>query len=133
MSLELYFFDGYYIPVVLSNPLSGKKYPEEGEVLALIDTGFDGFLIIPREAFEFLQIVPSREATIIGVCCEARSEVGPIRLIINDLNIILDGECATYGGAKEIILGVEALSRMELVLNGCKQKGTANSCTSTKI
>ncbi len=130
MSLELYFYDGYYIPIALSNPLSGRRYPERGEVLALIDTGFDGFLVIPQEIFGLLDIIPSREATIIGVCCEVKSEVGPIRLIIDPLNLIVDGECATYRGAREIILGIEALSKLKLMLDGCRHKGTADRCMS---
>ena len=128
MTLELYFHDGYYIPIIISNPLSSKRYPEEGEVLALIDTGFDGFLIVPQDIFRVLDIVPSREATIIGVCCELKSEVAPIRIIIDPLNLIVDGECATYKGAREIILGIEAISKLKLILDGCRCKGIADRC-----
>ena len=128
MTLDLYFYNGYYIPIVISNPLSGKRYPKEGETLALIDTGFDGFLIVPQDIFVSLDAVPSRGATIFGACCKLKSEVAPIRIIISPINLIVDGECATYKGAKEIIAGIEAISKLKLFLDGCRRKGTADMC-----
>ena len=126
--MRLYFHDGFYVPIVISNPLSGKNYPEEGKVLALVDTGFDGFLIVPEDIFDALDALAVDEATITGICCKVKARVSPVRIVIEDLNLSIDGECLTYEEAKEIILGVEALSKLRIVFDGCKKEGHIERC-----
>ena len=103
--MKLYYNQGYFIPIAISNPLKKARYPERGAVLALIDTGFDGFLLIPKDIFQAVQAIPVEKATIEGVCCETTAIVAPIRIIIEELNLAIDGECITYEESKEIIIG----------------------------
>jgi len=126
--LRLYFYDGLYVPIVVSNPLSGRKYPEEGEVLALIDTGFNGFLIVPEDVFGAVGAVVVDEANIVGACCEVRAKVSPIRIIIGGLNLSIDGECLTYEGAREVVLGMEVLSKLRITFDGCRKEGHVGRC-----
>ena len=126
--MRLYLHDGFYVPIVISNPLSGKKYPEKGEILALIDTGFDGFLIIPEDIFNSLDALATHEATITGICCRVKAKISPIRIVIKDLNLSIDGECLTYEEAKEIILGIEALYKIRITFNGCRKEGKIERC-----
>lgn len=42
--------------VVLRNPLLGKRYPEGGEALAVVDTGYEGFIALPWEVFSALSL-----------------------------------------------------------------------------
>jgi len=126
--MKLFFYDGYYMPIIIVNPLAGKRYPDEGEILALIDTGFNGFLIISRDIFEDLGCIAYEKAEIIGICCKVEAEKSPIRVAIPELNLTIDGECLTYDNAKEVLLGIEALSKLKLILNGCKNEGIAVRC-----
>jgi predicted aspartyl protease len=40
--------------VVVRNPLLEKRYPIEGEILAVVDTGYEGFVALPRDVFDSL-------------------------------------------------------------------------------
>ena len=126
--MKLFFYDGYYMPIVIVNPLTEKRYPNEGEVLALIDTGFNGFLTITKDIFEELGCIAYEKAKIIGICCKVAAKKSPIRVAIPELNLTIDGECLTYDDAKEVLLGIEALSKLKLILNGCKNEGIAVRC-----
>ena len=86
------------------NPLTGKRYPKEGEILALIDTGFNGFLVIAKDIFEELGNIAYEKARIVGICCKVEAKKSPIRVVIPELNLTIDGECLTYNDAKEILL-----------------------------
>jgi len=44
-----------FLEISIENPFSGKVYPEEGKVLAVIDTGYEGFLMVPEEIFHSLE------------------------------------------------------------------------------
>lgn len=37
--------------VVVRNPLLDKRYPTEGQILAIIDTGYEGLIALPRDVF----------------------------------------------------------------------------------
>lgn len=41
--------------MVVRNPLLDVTYPEDGQVNAVIDTGFEGFLALPRDLFRTLR------------------------------------------------------------------------------
>ena len=44
-----YFLDGTpALEIIIRNPIADKSFPSEGEVIAILDTGFEGFLLIPK-------------------------------------------------------------------------------------
>jgi len=45
-----------FLRVVLENPLLGERYPREGDVLVLVDTGYEGFMAVPEDVFKALRL-----------------------------------------------------------------------------
>ncbi|MEM3466591.1 MAG: hypothetical protein QW566_08995, partial [Candidatus Jordarchaeales archaeon] len=44
------------LEAALSNPLLSVRFPESGGLLAVLDTGYEGFAIIPPELFMKLRL-----------------------------------------------------------------------------
>ncbi len=121
----------YYVPLIIANPFNGKTFPENGSnVLALIDSGFDGFILINKQTYYKLglnQLKP-REITIKGICCVVKALKYPIRLLLPDLNLSVDGEAIYYEKNPEILVGTEFLSNLKIKINGCKESITLDNC-----
>lgn len=43
-----------HLGIKIENPFNGRRYPEEGEILATVDTGYEGFLMVPEDIFNSL-------------------------------------------------------------------------------
>lgn len=110
------------IQVVMENPIHRRRYPPEGEALAVIDTGYEGFLAIPREIFHELGLdsftLESRTLSLAnGNLLASMGTLG--KLNIPQLKFAMNGFYETYPGIEEIILGTEALSRTKVLLDYC--------------
>jgi len=52
-SLRLPLKESILVPVIIRSPLTGARYPNEGgEILAVLDTGYTGFVLVPEDVFE---------------------------------------------------------------------------------
>lgn len=47
---------GYVIEASIVNPLHDLRFPETGELLLKVDTGFSGSIIVTGDVFEFLRL-----------------------------------------------------------------------------
>ncbi len=110
------------LSLILENPLVGARYPEDGEALAVLDTGYEGFLSIPREIFHTLRLesqeVDRRNLSLADGRLTT-SEGTYARLLLPELELAFDGFCETYSGLEEIILGTDAIRRMRVLLDYC--------------
>jgi clan AA aspartic protease len=100
-------------------------------VLAVIDTGYEGFLAVPVDVFEQLQLNALQQQTrdlVLGNGAIVTSKGAYATLEIPHLPIKLDGFIETYDGLEEIILGVEALSRFKATLDYCSKKISLRIC-----
>lgn len=108
--------------IVLENPLGARRYPQEGEALAVLDTGYEGFLSIPREIFHTLRLdeqeVDRRNISLADGRL-ATSEGTYARIRLEDPQLALDGYIETYRGLEEIIIGTDAIRRMRVLLDYC--------------
>jgi clan AA aspartic protease len=117
--------------IVLRNPLLGKRHPLEGEALAVVDTGYEGFIALPREVFALLSFdeLQSEKRELVlanGGRLSAEGAYGAFSAPGAQLHA--DGFVETYEGLQEVLLGVEALSRARVLLDYCNMRMTAEPC-----
>jgi clan AA aspartic protease len=119
------------VQIVLENPFSGIFYPPDGSVVATIDTGYEGFLTIPMNLFEQLRLHELQESrrTLVLANGEVLTSKGAYATLrLPHLSVKLDGFVETYQGLDEIILGVEALSNFNAVLDYCSRRVSLRTC-----
>ncbi len=111
--------------VVLRNPLFRKIFPEKGNVLAVIDTGYDGFIACPRDIFESLELdrMELEKRTLITANGEVLGSEGAYGSFdASDGSVSADGFIETYEGVMEVLVGVEALIRTRTLLDYCSMR-----------
>ncbi len=118
--------------IVLRNPLLGKRYPVEGEALAVVDTGYEGFVALPEEVFaslslDQLQLEKRRLVLANGSVLNSKGAYGAFSALGAGLHA--EGFVETYDGLQEVLLGVEALSRARVLLDYCNRRMTAEPCS----
>ncbi|ADC66529.1 conserved hypothetical protein [Ferroglobus placidus DSM 10642] len=119
------------IEIVLSNPLLSVTFPESGRVLAVIDTGYEGFAVVPREVFKKLRLDElsqyKRVLTLpTGKLVESTGSYA--RIVIPEIEAFRDGFVETTQGVDEIVLGTEFLEGFKLVLDYCARSFEMSSC-----
>ncbi len=116
-----------YIRVKFYNPLSGEVYPELGEEWGVLDTGYEGFALVPSEVFHKLGVRPSTERHLVLPDGRViRSMGGYSTLILGDYEV--DGLLESYEGLNEIIIGGEALERARVEIDYCIKSVTVIKC-----
>ncbi|MBS7287538.1 MAG: clan AA aspartic protease [Candidatus Freyarchaeota archaeon] len=110
------------VEVVLSNPLLSVRLPESGSLLAILDTGYEGFAVVPPEVFVRLKLNELSQTkrnlvTPTGKLVESTGTYG--RVIVPELKTFQDGFIETTEGVDEIMLGTGFLSGFKLTLNYC--------------
>ena len=61
------------IPIKLSNPFLETEYPFDGLVMAVLDTGFTGFLLVPSHVFNSLKLDELRPRVTTGQLADGTS------------------------------------------------------------
>ncbi|MGB9805195.1 MAG: clan AA aspartic protease [Thermoproteota archaeon] len=129
---SLYFLDDTpVLEIIIRNPIMNKSFPSEGEVIAVLDTGFEGFLLIPKNVFEelsFNQFSVNRRKLILanGLFTQSTGTFGEV--IIPSLNLQLDGFIETIEGVEEIVIGTELIKNLKLILDYCVGRIEAKNC-----
>jgi clan AA aspartic protease len=117
--------------IVVWNPLLGRRYPEEGQVIAVVDTGYEGFVALPQDVFTslaFHELHGEKRRLLLanGTSLSASGAYGAYRA--PDVPLEADGFIETYEGLDEVLLGVEALSRATIVLDYCSRRMKVERC-----
>lgn len=96
--------------IVLENPFVPKRFPAEGGVLAVFDTGYEGFALVPENIFRELRLhemeLHAREL-ILPNGSVARSSGTFGKVIILEPSIACDGFIETTKDVDEIVLGTD--------------------------
>jgi clan AA aspartic protease len=131
------FVDGTpVIPISVNNTLLDLRYPQEQDatVLAILDTGYSGFLYIPQRLFDRLGFpelrTKSAKATLAdGTTLKLTSAYGS--LSIPSLHrLTVEGIIETSKGAQEILIGMRAIRSLIVELNCCGGTTDAEECSS---
>src|SRR5438445_5685341 len=117
--------------VVVRNPLLGRRYPEEGQVIAVVDTGYEGFVAVPHDvftslSFDHLHEEKRRLVVANGDVLDAAGAYGAY--LAPDVPLYADGFVETYESLDEVLLGVEALSRAKMLLDYCSRRTRVERC-----
>lgn len=122
------------IPIVqirIENPLLRKAYPAEGAAIAIIDSGYEGFVSVPKDIFReaSLDELQSTKRTLLlanGTLLNTEGVHATVVLPNHELRI--DGFIETYDGLEEVILGTGALANFRLLLNYCANAINVQAC-----
>lgn len=117
--------------VVLRNPLLKKKYPNEGTILSVVDTGYEGFVAVPPDVFEALSLSELRRANRELVLSNGErlgSEGAYGSFLVPEASVGGEGFIETYEGLREVLIGLEALGRTRAVLDYCQRRFGIQPC-----
>lgn len=112
------------IPVRLSNPFLDTYYPSDGLVMAVLDTGFTGFMVVPHRVFEALRLHELKSVQTTGQLADGTSiqlhgAYGILR--IPEIRLEDEGLIETNPNIREIILGMRGMRRLRITIDGCRK------------
>jgi len=117
--------------IVVRNPFMDKVFPSEGEVLAILDTGFEGFLLVPNEVFNDLslnQFETQERGLILPDGTVIRSLGTFSEVLIPSLGVRLEGFVETARGVEEVVAGTGLMENLRLVIDYCSRRIEVESC-----
>jgi clan AA aspartic protease len=116
------------IELAVRNPFTGRTYPERGAILAVIDTGYEGFLLIPSDVFDsiFGELESEKRELILadGRKLESKGVFGEAVLD----PYVVDGFIETMRGVDEFVAGTEFLESFKLELDFCTKAMRFEPC-----
>jgi clan AA aspartic protease len=121
------------IEISIENTLLGKVYPKKGRgVMAVLDTGYSGFLFIPKNLFEKLHLsdlkTTKTEAILAdGSSIQLNGAFGSISY--PDVGLKVDGLIETSKDAEEILVGMQGIRRLFLEFDCCREQLQVQECS----
>lgn len=117
--------------IAVENYIAKKRYPVEGRTLAVVDTGYEGFVAVPRRIFDALSLgglspTSRRVRTADGRIVASKFSLSTVHL--PDQGTSLDGPVETTAGLDEILVGTSLLSRFRLTLDYCLETASLQRC-----
>lgn len=119
------------VPVQITNPFMDAHYPRDGLVMAVLDTGFTGFLLVPFQAFKALKfdelnprLVKGELAN--GTSIELLAAYGILE--IPEIRFEDEGLIESNPHVKEILVGVRGMKKLRTLIDGCRRTITTDKC-----
>ena len=100
-------------------------------MVAVIDTGYEGFLAVPTDVFEHLhlhELQQQRRDLVLANGDIVSSNGVYATLEMSHPPIKLSGLVETYSGLEEMILGVQVLCRFKSTLDYCSKTISLQPC-----
>ena len=110
------------LDVAVENVFGNRRYPGDGDALAVVDTGYAGFLGVPPGVFEDLgldQLELQERTLVFGNGGRAKARGSYARLLVKQPRAKVYGFVETWEGLDEVVIGTEALSRFRLEIDYC--------------
>ena len=120
-----------FLRVVLENPLLGERYPREGDVLVLVDTGYEGFMAVPEDVFKALRLgeLVTEEGEIVlpnKQVVATRATYAAVKVV--EAGVVVEGLFETFEELDELVAGQELLSSLRLVIDYCRGRVEVAAC-----
>lgn len=117
-----------FLEVTIENPFMDSIYPEDCKLLAIFDTGYEGFALLPQDIFKELKFnelqLESRELMLPdGSLIKSWGTFGNIRIGKTSC----DGFIET-SNTEETVLGIEFATRFRFVLDYCSHRLETQEC-----
>ena len=125
-----------YLDVIIENPFFNTRYPEEGGVMALIDTGYEGFMAVPVDIFKKLglhELYTYRLKIVLPTGDVIESEAAYATVHVVAAKTSVDGLIETFKNLREILIGQELLSNFRLVLDFCRGSASVDTCRQSTV
>ncbi len=119
------------VAVRLENTVLGRAYPTEEAVFAVIDSGYEGFVAVPRKIFRAVGLNELQLETRTLVLANGHpltSEGAYATLRIPEISFRADGFVESYEGLDEILLGSQALRNFKIYLDYCSKRVRLQKC-----
>ncbi|MFP3909728.1 MAG: clan AA aspartic protease [Archaeoglobaceae archaeon] len=118
-----------FLEVSIENPFMELIYPENGKFLAIFDTGYEGFALLPKDIFkelkfDELQLEERKLMLPDGSLVRSRGTFGNVRL---GKDTLCDGFIET-SDTEEVVLGIEFARRFRFVLDYCSNRFEVQKC-----
>ena len=117
--------------VRLENLFLGRRYPEDGFVEGVGDTGYQGFIAAPEEVFASLSMAElstvNRDVRLADGT-KVKSSVGQGTVMVDGAGVELDGPVETIPGLAEILVGTQLISRFRFELDYCLRRTSITFC-----
>ena len=118
-----------FLEISIENPFNGRIYPKDGRVLAVVDTGYEGFLMLPEDVFKLLGFdeLSLEERRLLlpdGSFIISRGTYGIVR--------VGDFKCEGFietSKVDELILGIDFLSNFRITLDYCIKRLEIYKCS----
>ena len=119
------------VPVRITNPFLDAHYPIDGEVMAVLDTGFTGFLLVPYEAFRALKLDELEPTGVKGQLAngtpiELQAAYGILE--IPEIHFEDEGLIESNPHIRETLLGLRGMKKLRTVIDGCRRTITTDKC-----
>jgi len=120
-----------FLRVVLENPLLGERYPREGDVLVLVDTGYEGFMAVPEDVFKALRLgeLVTEEGEIVlpnKQVVATRATYAAVKVV--EAGVVVEGLFETFEELDELVAGQELLSSLRLAIDYCRGRVEVAAC-----
>ena len=117
-----------FLEISIENPLNGRIYPKDGKVLAVVDTGYEGFLMLPEDIFKLLgfnELTLEERKLLLpnGNFMTSRGTYGIVK--------VDDFKCEGFiemCKVDELILGIDFLSNFRITLDYCLKRLKIHKC-----
>lgn len=101
-------------------------------MVAVIDTGYEGFLAIPTDVYAYIHLdeLQQQSRALVLANGDTVTSNGVFAILeIPHLRIKLSGFIETYQGLEEMMVGVQTLSHFKSTLDYCSKKMSLRPCT----
>jgi clan AA aspartic protease len=108
--------------VVVENPFAGRAFPAGGTVVAVLDTGYEGFLAVPAATFHALALDELRgyQRTLVlanGASLSTQGAYGTLEIPTASVRL------------EETLVGTDALARLSIRLDYCAKRLHVERCS----
>jgi clan AA aspartic protease len=107
------------------------SYPSRGSVEAIVDTGYEGFLLVPRRVFDALsldEMMTQARTVEVADGRRVRSRVAYGTVELEGAKHETDGPIETIEGLTEVLVGTRLLSEYRVTLDYCLRVASIKPC-----